>query len=339
MDTRYDVEFRVGTPQNSNHSYVRDILIGDINNDGLDDVLISGRLVGPDYLAIDYWDLFLGNAEARADVPDRVIRSDQGWAPFVGLVAIMDINGDGCDDILDIAQHKELGDALLYRGRTELQEFILPDDSIPNLNPDPMQDLSPQKVCPVGDMNGDGTLDLVMAWNTYFCPGCSGYYFYPGGSQFRTPLGYFGTIPEKDFVEPGVLPVGDVNGDGYDDIVTLGHGRTSGRSNRLQIWLGARELQTATGMPPSPGAFDLEISPNPVPVGTHVVRVAAHGLAPGVCHLEVTDFLGRIRLRDSRDAVNPDTTFTLTLDGLEAGVYFISLRQGARRKEHTLIMY
>jgi hypothetical protein len=220
-----------------------------------------------------------------------------------------------------------------------LPEIILPDDSIPNLNPDPLLDLSPQIICPVGDMNGDGTPDLVMAWNKALAPGGSAYYFYPGGSQFKTPLGYFGTIPEKDRVDLGAYPVGDVNGDGYDDIITLGKGFTNAITNRFQIWLGARELQTSIEQPPSPGTLDLAISPNPVPVGTPTVRVAAQGLLPGVCHLEVTDLLGRIRLRDSREGSTPDTTFILNLTALEAGVYVISLRQGADRKEQKVIVY
>lgn len=339
MDVRYDAEFRVGNPQSANHPYVNDILVGDLNGDGYDDVVIWGRIIMDSQIpGIDYWDVFLGNAQGHAGTPDRVLRADRGWSPEYGVAAIMDVDGDGYDDILDVAQHKALGDALLFHGKAVLPEIILPDDSIPNLNPDPLLDLSPQILSPVGDMNGDGTPDLVMAWNKALAPGGSAYYFYPGGSQFKTPLGYFGTIPQKDHVDLGVYPVGDVNGDGYDDIITLGKGYTSATTNRFQIWLGARELQTAIEQSPSPGSLDLELSPNPVPIGTHALRVAARGLRPGACDLEVTDLLGRMRLRESRETANSDTTFTLNLRALEAGVYVISLRQGAERKEQKLIV-
>ncbi|MBE0645633.1 MAG: T9SS type A sorting domain-containing protein [Bacteroidetes bacterium] len=339
MDTQYDAEFRVGIPQWINHTYVEDVLTSDINGDGCDDVMIQGMSPGP----INYWDLFLGNPWAIAREPQRVLRSDIGWSPQGFIANVMDIDGDGYADIFDAGPeslHRPLGDALLFHGRTDLPLIIRPDDSIPNLNPDSLYDLSPQIACPVGDMNGDGSPDLVMAWNPALCPGCSPYYFYPGGPEFRVPLGYFGTDPNQDFVVAGVFPAGDVNGDGYDDILTMGKGYKYGiLTNRFQIWLGAPQLKTGVPEDDRPASFALSLSPNPIAREVGTLNVRATGLGPGRCTLEVTDMLGRTRRRMDLEPTQSTLSHTLHLTGLSAGTYLVTLRQGIRSVERKLIMY
>ncbi|MBR9975423.1 MAG: T9SS type A sorting domain-containing protein [Bacteroidetes bacterium] len=338
MDDRYDAEFLHGPPVSINDSYVTDILAGDLNGDGYVDVLISGTI--PKFQGIKYWDVYLGNPWAIAREPQRVIRADQGWAPWIGVAAIMDADGDGYADILDVGQHKKLGDALLFRGQAILPEIILPNDSIFNLNPDPMLDLSPQIVSPVGDMNGDGLPDLVLAWNKALAPGGSAYYFYPGGPLFRKPLGFFGTLPENDNVQPGVYPVGDVNGDGYDDIITLGKGNSeSSTTCRFQIWLGARQLSTTLDRLPTAQSLSFDVAPQPLSPDSRQLHVVCHGLQPGSADLELTDLLGRTVLLQSNETGGDTMTTTLDLNALPAGVYLLSLRQQSLSITRTIIVH
>lgn len=337
LDGIADAEFRVGIPQSKSHGYIRDILIGDINGDSYDDVLVCGRLPG-----IDYWDVFLGNRWAIAHDPQRTLFADKGWAPQLSLAAMMDVDGDGFDDILDAGAeslHRPLGDALLFRGKAILPEIILPDDSIPNLNPDPMLDISPQIVSPVGDMNGDGTPDLVLAWNKALAPGGSAYYFYPGGLQFRTPLGYFGTLPENDNVAAGVYPAGDVNGDGYEDIITLGKGTKNLSTCRFQIWLGAKQLRTSTYQTPILQPLTVALAPNPLPANARHLHISVHGLRAGAVEVLVTDLLGRTRLCQSLDAMSENLEQTLDLAELPVGVYLLSLLQNYNTVTRTFVKY
>jgi hypothetical protein len=326
----YDVEFRVLEPKWWNHPYVEDIMIGDLNGDGCDDVFLWGRLPDP----VDYWDLYLGNPEARADAPDHVLREDVGWAPqFPSVANIVDIDGDGYDDIIDGGKYsvrREFGHVPVFRSWAALPQVILPNDSIPNYNPFPMGDLGPGRAFPVGDMNGDGVEDLMMSWATYFYPHVVAdptFYFYPGGPNFHEPLGVFATRSDAVYVRDKLVPVGDVNGDGFDDIIQLGKATTHGKRSRFILWGGARQLRTSLVPPPTPASADLTLSPNPLPRGT-ALRIEAHGLRPGRVEVRITDLLGRMHRELSTDTQTHDFIHSFDTGTLPPGVYLLSLRQG-----------
>ena len=322
----------------SNQNYAFDIMTGDINGDGKRDVLVYGDANG-----FHYWDVFLGNAAGSVGLPDLVLRPDLGWSPAYYIANIMDVDADGYDDILDAGPesiHKPYGDALLFRGRARLPDILLPDDSLRNSEAEPMGDLSPQIVCPVGDMNGDGKPDLIMGWNTYFFPGMSAYYFYPGGQAFRTPLGFFGTDPVNGYVRAGVFPVGDVNGDGYEDVLTRGRGSTNhGLGNRFQIWIGARQLRTGIDDPSVVNSFQLRLSPNPLPVGASAIRVYASGLSPGNAGIVLHDLLGNSLTQSDIMIVQDSLDHQLRLPALAAGTYYLTLRQGTSMTRQKLVVY
>ncbi|MBR9975519.1 MAG: T9SS type A sorting domain-containing protein, partial [Bacteroidetes bacterium] len=337
MDAVPDAEFKVPIPLTIGHDYMADALVGDINGDGYDDVLIAGT--GPRGPGEgEYWDLFFGNPWAIAIEPQRIIRKSNGWAPKRHGSTIMDVNADGYDDILCSTAVVVYGNALLFRGSASLPERILPNDSILNSEPYYQGDLSPSYSCPVGDMNGDGTDDLVMAWHPYFVFGTP-YYFYPCGPLFREPVGWFGTNPTFDNVEPGVHPAGDLNGDGYDDIITLGKGSHSYSDNRFQIWLGARQLSTAVESPPTPSVPILTLSPNPLPSDHRQLRVVAEGARPGSVDVLITDLLGRVHSSRSCDFTGHTPELTLALPVLPAGVYLLTLRQGNVLAQQKLLVY
>ncbi|MDX9760278.1 MAG: VCBS repeat-containing protein, partial [Bacteroidota bacterium] len=131
MDARPDAEFRVGTPRNISQLYLVDLLIGDINGDGCDDMLIHDQY-GVNNVPVYYWDLYLGNAWGQAGIPNRVLQSDIGWSPARRIAGIMDIDADGYDDIIDAGPnslHRILGDALFFRGKPNLPPVLFPDDS------------------------------------------------------------------------------------------------------------------------------------------------------------------------------------------------------------------
>ncbi len=339
MDAVIDAEFKVPIPLTIGHDYIADALVGDINGDSYDDVLIAGTGPGgqPDG---EYWDVFFGNPWTIVQGPQRVLNRTNGWVPVRHGSAIMDVDPNGYDDILGQTFVIEYGNALLFRGMgAVLPDRIVPNDSIKNYAPYAMGDRFPTIACPVGDMNGDGTDDLVMAWAAYFFPGAPSYYFYPGGPLFREPVGYFGTTPEGDQVDIGVYPAGDLNGDGYDDIITLGKGFHSYSNCRFQIWLGARQLSTAVESAPNPVTMKLTLTPNPLPAGRSGVHVIAEGARPGTADIVIADILGRVHLTRTCDLVGETPALTLTLPALPAGVYLFSLRQGNTLAQQKLMLF
>jgi hypothetical protein len=316
--------------------YATDLLTGDINGDGCDDILVFAWNLGR-----PYWDLFLGNPAATLSQPDKALRSDSGWAPQRWGAKIMDVDGDGFDDILNTGSasvHRRYGDALLFRGSAELPDIIRPNDSIPNSMPYEYGFLGPGSAYPVGDMNGDGIPDFIIGWNHELGPGGASYRFYPGGHGYKTALGRAGTDPHLDYHQPGLFHIGDVNGDGYDDILARGRGRGHGPANRFRIYLGARALRTSATAPPVPDEMQLALAPNPLPSGAASLHLHASGLAPGQARIQLHDTLGRL-LADYDLPVNGTTLDTvLTLPRLSAGSYRLTLRQDRIRAHGALIV-
>ncbi|MDT8325641.1 MAG: VCBS repeat-containing protein, partial [Bacteroidota bacterium] len=330
MDAQVDLEFTAAPRNTPSDHFYRDVLAGDLNGDGCDDLLIQGH-TALDGKRNSYWHLYFGRRNPQPMGPDRVLQEVGGWAPAFILSAIMDVDGDGYADIIDAGSeslHRERGDVLMFRSGPVLPDIIRPNDSIPNPDPDPLMFLWPQNASPVGDMNGDGTPDLMIPWSTYFYPGSSAYFFHPGGPEFRAPTGYGGTVPEQDHVWPGMYDAGDVNGDGYRDVLALGRATRKGyKSNRFQIRLGSGKLSTATGEVPVPSDARLLLSPNPLPAGSAQITAQATGLQPGRAQLLLRDMLGR-ELHTAAVEVNGNSvTRVLDVSTLAPGAYVITLRQ------------
>mgnify|MGYP000954802487 CR=1 FL=1 len=137
----------------------------------------------------------------------------------------------------------------------------------------------------------------------------------------------------------GVYPAGDLNGDGFDDLVTLGRGYKNTIKNRFQIWLGASQLKTPVERLPAPANIDLTVSPNPLTAQQRHVAIVARGLRPGGAELAVTDLLGRIVNRVHLDSDSGILHHALNLGGVAAGLYLLTLRQGTEFVLEKLTMY
>ncbi|HDH57676.1 MAG TPA: T9SS type A sorting domain-containing protein [Bacteroidetes bacterium] len=187
---------------------------GDVNGDGYEDVLIGAPYGGTS----GYAKLYYGGAEFDT-IPDLVFYGEEyaGIASHFGesCAFIGDINNDDFDDILIGApatsiSYYENGKAYLYLGSAEM-------DTVPDLTfigEDWYHRLG-ENVSGAGDVNNDGYDDWLISapWD---CWGYGRIYLYYGSADPDPICDVY--FVAQDFLRFKDAQLGDINGDGYDDL-------------------------------------------------------------------------------------------------------------------------
>jgi hypothetical protein len=229
---------------------------GDVNGDGYADVLIGD----PDFdsnrgRAL----LWLGSADFAARPNGTAANADwtvQGTATGdlfgLSLATAGDVDGDGFADVIVGAPDALTvhGRAYLYRGGAEL-----PDATNPFVYTGPAGCELGTSVAYAGDVNGDGFGDVLIGAPLYdggqtdegrafvFYGDDGGQFASAWYGEFNTGLAHFGT---------SVAGAGDVNGDGYDDVI-IGAEDYTGTGNTNQgaafVWLGGPNGLGESGSP------------------------------------------------------------------------------------------
>ncbi len=214
---------------------------GDVNGDGYDDILIGARWndeggtkAGQTYLILGKasgWtmDTDLSNVDASFIGEDS---DDYSGRPIAGAG---DVNSDGYDDILIGATNDESGGS--YAGQTYLilgkASGWAMDTDLSNADAsfigEDAWDYSGRSIAGAGDVNGDGFDDILIgasnnhniggtyAGQTYLILGkASGWVM---DTDLSNVDASFIGEDEYDYSGFSVAGAGDVNGDGYDDIL------------------------------------------------------------------------------------------------------------------------
>ena len=230
MDTSYDLVF---TAETSGGRFGGTISCGDVDNDGYGDVVIRS------YVGQGKAYLYCGSSRANMDAKaDGIFGAQSTLYKWGNGLACVDQDGDGYDDVLigAPAYNDRQGRAYLFRGSSKRGMDADPDMILDGEVEGGLYGV--RVVC--GDIDGDKVSDLIIGANGYR-QGVGRVYVY-WGKELSAPDPKPGKIftgedPQDEF---GLgLACGDVNNDGFDDLVIGAYGYKSGaKQGRVYLYYG-----------------------------------------------------------------------------------------------------
>lgn len=210
---------------------------GDFNHDGFDDFLIADFCNSVKGINVGRVYLYFGGSEINTN-PDLTFEGEAKLNYFGTTVACAgDVNGDGISDIMVGApRYRDIDNY----GRI----YIYYGNSVPDTIPDLIITGNQQhpafgyNMASAGDVNNDGFDDIIasMPYNGNSPFGISYVHIYYGGELMDNAPDFIIEKIAFGFGD-GVSGAGDLNNDGFDDIVT-------GNSEKTCIYFGGAPMDT-----------------------------------------------------------------------------------------------
>ncbi|GGB93582.1 FG-GAP-like repeat-containing protein [Dyadobacter sediminis] len=196
---------------------------GDVNGDGYSDLIIGARNYDNGQANEGAAFVYLGSAEGINMEASSKLESNQADAGLgIAVASAGDVNGDGYSDVIVGANtydngNKDEGAVFVFHGGGSGVEEMLADKL--GGNQDGMK--FGQSVASAGDVNADGFGDIIVGAPDYNDKGAA-FIFYGTAKGINLNLNSITIIedvPESSFLGYSVAGAGDVNGDGYSDII------------------------------------------------------------------------------------------------------------------------
>src|SRR5262245_44518823 len=238
---------------------------GDVNGDGFDDVLVSAPDLANGQAGEGRVYLFLGSAAGPAVAPSwtyesNVVGGRCGW----GLGFAGDVNADGYSDIVfDTGTNNPVtGAALVFLGSPS-GPGVVADRTYPSTS-----GAFGDAIYTAGDVNGDGCADIIAG--DMSAGSMTGKIVILGGAETSATLPLLatrsgGSLGDEFGID--ARPAGDVNGDGFGDVIVGAPFYDNGETDEgvVRIYLGKPSLPSdeplfAPGGPQSGADFGRSVA-------------------------------------------------------------------------------
>ena len=240
-----------GSEQGGEYAYAV-ALDGDYNDDGYNDLLLGAPknsvLFNENEGIVE---VYYGGPQGLADNPDVVYTGEEKSSYFGGAVACAgDVNGDGYDDALIGASRYGNGDSIPDAGAVYL--FFGSEDGLQaapfwKVVGDIKDGRLGYAVSSAGDVNDDGYADVLVgaAWYYHTFENEGAALLFLGSSTGLEAEPAWTTYGGQAVAAYGsaVSRAGDVDGDGYDDILIGAPGYTSDgeRTGAVYLFYGSQD--------------------------------------------------------------------------------------------------
>jgi hypothetical protein len=199
---------------------------GDVNGDGYADVIVGAY--GAEGGGTDKGQAYIyygGITGSKITQEANVIITGEADSDRLGISVDLagDVNKDGYTDIIVGADQANglRGKAYLYFGGPSLPKFLTPAQADVTFSGNAAKDFLGYSVSSAGDVNGDGYADVIVGAYGYNGGTAKGraYIYYGGPSMDGNPNITLTGENDADRFGDTVAAAGDVNGDGYADVI------------------------------------------------------------------------------------------------------------------------
>jgi hypothetical protein len=209
---------------------------GDANGDGYSDVIVGAPSYADGQTDEGRGFVYYGSSTGLSASPDWTAQSNHAWAKFgISVAAAGDVNGDGYSDVIVGAYGYSGGQtgegrAYVYHGGAN---GIAASPAWTAESNQAGAQLG-NSVAAAGDVNGDGYGDVIVGAYAYDSGDTDEgrafvYHGSPAGLDTLSAWTRDGNQPEAYFAN-SVATAGDVNGDGYSDVIVGAPGYTNGQT-------------------------------------------------------------------------------------------------------------